>query len=66
MIAGYILFVVVPASLPAVVVVLILFYLPAQSIQMTTILSMTDSIEYGQLENWAAERGCHTVCTFDV
>ncbi|MFY4635690.1 MFS transporter [Scardovia wiggsiae] len=50
MIAGYILFIAAPANLPAVVAALILFYLPAQSIQMTAILSMTDSIEYGQLK----------------
>ena len=33
-----------------VLVALILFYLPAQTIQMTAILTMTDSIEYGQLK----------------
>ncbi len=32
------------------IVALVLFYLPAQTIQMTAILSMTDSIEYGQLK----------------
>ena len=30
---------------------LIFFYVPAQFIQMTAILSLTDSIEYGQLKN---------------
>ena len=37
-------------NLPVVIVALVLFYLPAQTIQMTAILSMTDSIEYGQLK----------------
>ena len=32
-------------------VALIFFYVPAQFIQMTAILSLTDSIEYGQLKN---------------
>ena len=34
-----------------VIVALIFFYVPAQFIQMTAILSLTDSIEYGQLKN---------------
>ncbi len=39
-----------------VLVALILFYLPAQTIQMTAILTMTDSIEYGQLKTRAAQQ----------
>lgn len=40
----------IQASLPVVIVALILFYLPGTFIQMTAILSLTDSIEYGQLK----------------
>ena len=47
---GYVLFILDFASLPVVIVALILFYLPATFIQMTAILSMTDSVEYGQLK----------------
>ncbi|MBT1179052.1 glycoside-pentoside-hexuronide (GPH):cation symporter [Bifidobacterium vespertilionis] len=50
MIAGYTLFIINPMSLPTVIAALILFYLPGQTIQMTAILGMTDSIEYGQLK----------------
>ena len=32
-------------------VLLVLFYIPVTLIQMTAILSLTDSIEYGQLKN---------------
>ena len=39
------------SNLPVVIVALIFFYVPAQFIQMTAILSLTDSIEYGQLKN---------------
>ena len=50
MILGYALFIAAPRNLPVVLAALILFYLPAQTIQMTAILTMTDSIEYGQLK----------------
>ncbi|OZG62779.1 galactoside transport protein [Bifidobacterium lemurum] len=50
MIAGYLLFSVAATSLPVVIIALILFYLPATFIQMTAILCLTDSIEYGQLK----------------
>ena len=50
MILGYALFIAAPRNLSVVLVALILFYLPAQTIQMTAILTMTDSIEYGQLK----------------
>ncbi|NMM93319.1 glycoside-pentoside-hexuronide (GPH):cation symporter [Bifidobacterium oedipodis] len=50
MIAGYALFIVGSTRLPLVIAALVLFYCPAQTIQMTAILSMTDSIEYGQLK----------------
>ena len=50
MIAGYTLFIINPTNLPMVIIALVLFYLPAQTIQMTAILGMTDSIEYGQLK----------------
>ena len=51
MIIGYSLFIISSDSLPAVIIALILFYLPGTFIQMTVILSLTDSIEYGQLKN---------------
>ena len=35
MIAGYTLFIIAPMNLPVVIVALVLFYLPAQTIQMT-------------------------------
>lgn len=50
MVAGYLLFIVGSSSLPVVTVALVLFYLPATFIQMTAILTLTDSIEYGQLK----------------
>ncbi len=50
MIAGYAMFIAAPRNLTVVIVALVLFYLPAQTIQMTAILTMTDSIEYGQLK----------------
>lgn len=50
MVIGYVLFILDSASLPVVIVALILFYLPGTFIQMTAILSLTDSIEYGQLK----------------
>lgn len=50
MIAGYVLFIVASSNLTVVIVALILFYLPSTFIQMTAILSMTDSVEYGQLK----------------
>lgn len=50
MIAGYALFIIAPRNFAVTFAALILFYLPAQTIQMTAILTMTDSIEYGQLK----------------
>ncbi|MBT1172369.1 MFS transporter [Bifidobacterium sp. MA2] len=38
-------------SLPLVVAALVLYYVPQTFIQMTVILGLTDSIEYGQLKN---------------
>ena len=40
-----------PAIWRMVIVGLVFFYLPQTFIQMTAILSLTDSIEYGQLKN---------------
>ena len=51
MIIGYVLLALFSTSLPIVICALIFFYVPAQFIQMTAILSLTDSIEYGQLKN---------------
>lgn len=50
MAAGYVLFAIGATSLPVVIVALVLFYMPASFIQMTAILCLTDSIEYGQLK----------------
>ena len=50
MVIGYVLFILDSTSLPVVIVALILFYLPGTFIQMTAILSLTDSIEYGQFK----------------
>ncbi|MZL94686.1 MFS transporter [Bifidobacterium pseudocatenulatum] len=51
MIVGYLLFAVGSSNLAMVIVGLVFFYLPQTFIQMTAILSLTDSIEYGQLKN---------------
>ena len=51
MIIGYTMLALFSSNLPVVIVALIFFYVPAQFIQMTAILSLTDSIEYGQLKN---------------
>ena len=50
MIAAYILFILFPQNLALVYVALVLFYTPNTLIQMTAILALTDSIEYGQLK----------------
>ena len=47
---GYVLFIFDSTSLPVVIVAPVLFYLPAAFIQMTAILSLADSTEYGQLK----------------
>lgn len=51
MIVAYVLLALFSNSLPVVIAALIFFYIPGQFIQMTAILSLTDSIEYGQLKN---------------
>ena len=51
MVLGYLLFIVGTNNLAVVTVGLVFFYLPQTFIQMTAILSLTDSIEYGQLKN---------------
>ena len=48
MASAYILFILFPSNLFVVFVALVLFYLPATCIQMTAILTITDSVEYGQ------------------
>lgn len=50
MIVAYILFILFPQNLALVYVALVLFYTPNTFIQMTAILALTDSIEYGQLK----------------
>ena len=48
MACAYILFIFFSTNLVVVFVALVLFYLPATCIQMTAILTITDSVEYGQ------------------
>ena len=50
MIAAYLVFIFASTNLIAVIVALVLFYLPSTLIQTTVILSMTDTVEYGQLK----------------
>ena len=47
---AYILFILFSTHLTIVFIALVLFYLPATCIQMTAILTITDSVEYGQLK----------------
>ena len=47
---AYILFILFSTNLTIVFIALVLFYLPATCIQMTAILTITDSVEYGQLK----------------
>ena len=47
---AYILFILFSAKYQIVFIALVLFYLPATCIQMTAILTITDSVEYGQLK----------------
>ena len=61
MIIGYTMLALFSSNLPVVIVALIFFYVPAQFIQMTAILSLTDSIEYGQLKNGKRNEGGHLV-----
>lgn len=48
MAAAYVLFILFSANVVVVFIALVLFYLPATCIQMTAILTITDSVEYGQ------------------
>lgn len=50
MIIAYVLFITGSSSLAMVIVGLVLFYAPSTFISMTAILTMTDSVEYGQLK----------------
>lgn len=51
MIVAYVLLGLFSTNIVVVFIALVLFYVPATLIQMTAILSLTDSIEYGQLKN---------------
>lgn len=51
MIIAYIMLGIFSSNMIMVFVALVLFYVPGTMIQMTAILSLTDSIEYGQLKN---------------
>lgn len=48
MAVAYVLFILFSANVVVVFIALVLFYLPATCIQMTAILTITDSVEYGQ------------------
>ncbi len=50
MIAAYLVFILASTNLTAVIIALVLFYLPSTLIQTTAILTMTDTVEYGQLK----------------
>ncbi len=50
MIVAYILLGLFSTNMTVVLIALVLFYIPGTLIQMTAILSLTDSIEYGQLK----------------
>ena len=47
---AYVMFILFSTNLTVVFIALVLFYLPATCIQMTAILTITDSVEYGQLK----------------
>jgi lactose/raffinose/galactose permease len=51
MILAYILLIVSTDSLPMVITAMVLYYVPQGFIFMTVILTLTDTIEYGQLKN---------------
>ena len=51
MIVAYILLGLFSTNMTVVFIALVLFYIPGPLIQMTAILSLTDSLEYGQLKN---------------
>ncbi len=51
MILAYVIFIVSTDSLPMVIFGLVLYYVPQGFIFMTIILTLTDTIEYGQLKN---------------
>lgn len=51
MAGAYLVFIFSSDALPMVIAALILFYVPDTLISTTSILTMTDSIEYGQLKN---------------
>ena len=50
LVAAYVLFILFSGNVVVVFIALVLFYVPATFIQMTAILSLTDSVEYGQLK----------------
>ncbi|WP_052108929.1 glycoside-pentoside-hexuronide (GPH):cation symporter, partial [Bifidobacterium magnum] len=51
MVVAYVIFIMASHNLAVIVTALIFFYTPGVFIQMTAILGLTDSIEYGQLKN---------------
>ena len=51
MIVAYVILALFSSNIVLVFIALVLFYVPGTLIMMTVILSLTDSIEYGQLKN---------------
>ena len=51
MIVAYVMLALFSSNIVLVFIALVLFYVPGTLIMMTVILSLTDSIEYGQLKN---------------
>ncbi|KFJ01405.1 glycoside-pentoside-hexuronide (GPH):cation symporter [Bifidobacterium stellenboschense] len=47
---AYVLFIIAPTNITVVITALVLFYAPQTLIQMTGILCLEDSVEYGQLK----------------
>ncbi len=62
MAVAYVLFILFSANVVVVFIALVLFYLPATCIQMTAILTITDSVEYGQWKTEDATKRSPSLC----
>ena len=62
MVIAYVLFILFSTNLTVVFIALVLFYLPATCIQMTAILTITDSVEY----RTAQDRQAHEAVALSV
>lgn len=65
MVVAYLLLIVASTNIP-LLVALVLFYLPQTQIQMTVIVCLEDSIEYGQLKNRQTQRSRDAVRASDA